>query len=122
MDPERRRHRSERRDEALSLALAAAVERADAYAAVLADTDGLLVAGAGRHVDHTLLAALAPLALARSVEDPSGRAAWPVLVVPIQVWSTPLLCAFVGERPLDVRAVEAATARIVAGFYERSAA
>lgn len=122
MEPERRQRRSERRDEALALALAAAVQRADAHAAVLADTDGFLVAGAGRHVDHTLLAALAPLALARGEEDPTGRAAWPVLVVPIRVSNTPLLCAFVSERPLDVRAVEAATARIVAGISDRSAA
>lgn len=116
MHTDRRARRSERRDEALDLALDAAARRADARAAVLADADGFLVAGAGDG-DHHLLAALAALALdprdhaADRLRHPSSPA---MRVSTLRVHDVPIVCAALGDRCLDVRDLEAAAARIVA--------
>ena len=112
---ERRQRRSIVRDEALSLVLAAEAARSGAQAVVLADLDGLLVAGAGDTIDHDALAALAAVAHDPRPYADVARSATvlPLRVAPIRVRDASLLCASLGHGFVDPRAVEAAADRIV---------
>jgi len=118
MQTERRTNRSHVPGEALSLALAAATTREGAHAAVLADADGFLLAGAGLGVDHEWIAALAPAVAElspihreRLLERSHGK---PLHVAPITVQGSRMFLASLGASLSDVARVEAAAHRILA--------
>lgn len=118
MQTERRSHRSEVPAVALALALAAASARNGASAAVLADEDGFLLAGAGLGVDHEWIAALAPAAAelspdhrARLLERTHGQA---LHVAPVEIRGARMFVASLGASLDDVAHVQAAADRILA--------
>jgi hypothetical protein len=118
MQIERRTVRSNTPQEALTLALAAAARRSGAKAAVIADDDGLLVAGTGEGFDHSWVAAFAPVDvdLLRHRRDDVLRVTrgHELFAAPIWVSGKVLFFAAVGGSAADVRGIEAAADRILA--------
>jgi hypothetical protein len=102
MQPERRTHRSDNILEALSLQLASTARRAGFTSLLLAEGQGLPVAGAGPCADLEEIAALAP-GLAPGALPWQGtlrRDGWPTLVtvLPVSTGDGPVfLCAAGGH-------------------------
>lgn len=118
MQIDRRKSRSNVPGEALAMALAAAAVRNGANAALLADADGFLVAGAGEGFDLDWIAAFAPALDSLSArrwgalrELTQGK---PLHVAPIRVDGARLFFATVGGSLGDLGHVEAAADRILA--------
>ena len=118
MQTDRRTNRSNVPGEALSLALAAAATRAGAHAAVIADEDGFLLAGAGNGFDHDWIAAFAPVLSDLTPAHQEGlleiTRGNPLHSTPIRVNGARLYFAAVGGSPGDIGRVEAAADRILA--------
>jgi hypothetical protein len=117
MDTDRRTNRSHFPGEALTLALAATAERTGARAAVLADEDGLLVAGSGEGIELQWVAAFAP-----ATGDLSGTRretlhaitkGSPLHVAPIRIEGARLFFASVGGSLSELAHIEAAADRIL---------
>lgn len=117
MDTDRRTNRSHHPGQALTLALAATAERTGARAAVLADEDGFLVAGAGEGIELDWIAAFAPatsdLSAARRERLRELTQGNPLHVAPIRVEGARLFFASVGGSLSELGHIEAAADRIL---------
>jgi hypothetical protein len=113
MQNERRMNRSNVPGIALTLALAAAARRSGARAAVLADEQGLLVAGAGAGFNLDHVAAFAPLAPERRGNFSDVMRGETFTSAPIRVNGTRLFFAAVGGPLGDIGRLEAAADRIL---------
>lgn len=113
MQNDRRQNRSNVPGTALTLALAAAVERSGARAAVIADEQGLLIAGAGAGFNLDHVAAFAPLVEERRLSFDDVTHGESLCAAPIRVNGTRLFFAAVGGPLGDIARLEAAADRIL---------
>jgi hypothetical protein len=113
MQNDRRMNRSNVPGTALSLALEAAARRSGARAAVLADEQGLLIAGAGAGYNLDHVAAFAPLTEERRFSAAEVTHGETLCAAPIRVNGTRLFFAAVGGPLGDIARLEAAADRIL---------
>lgn len=113
MQNDRRQNRSNVPGIALHLALAAAARRSGARAAVIADEQGLLVAGAGAGLNLDHVAAFAPLSPDRRGRFDDVTQGESFTAAPIRVNGTRLFFAAVGGPLGDIARLEAAADRIL---------
>ena len=119
MDNERRKQRSQVRDEAIGYYLQALQARHNLKSVVIADAKGLVVAGLADNENTAALAAVAPY-VAADRPCPSQavlRAASsgePIFIAELNIQATRCFMAWVGTRELDKAAAQEAMDRIFA--------
>jgi hypothetical protein len=107
MQMERRKQRSEYKDQALQLWLSSVAQKNKLVGLVLADRAGLLVASTMSRSYSEEVAARAPYisTLGVKLDSPTGR---PVTVHEIVVGETPLFLCAVGQQQADLKSLNTA--------------